>query len=266
MSIVSSRLFYSAPAAVPPSVASPGSHLAERIAHLYRLAQRSDHVFASPLGPFQRRGESVHLPRFVYFGPHTSEESLRLAFYAGFDQGDPRTSLALINVVERLILAPSLGQGLNLSLFPLVDAQAGATVKTPRHLADLPWAGSGEPELDLLQKDARTRAYHGFVRLETAPGLETLGVSLDGAFSSAPPGGVELISSEDSDPWPVRWESAQPDSGVLSLLADLPLQPFQLTIRVPTGWSTGLHRESVTTLLTRFILRYRGHQAYGQHL
>ena len=144
----------------------------EQLSVLYVLAEKSPHVFGSPLGPFRLRGERYHLPRFVYFGPNSADDAVRLAIYAGVDGTDERGSRALAQFVERLARTPHLGHGLNLSFFPLVNP-SGHAFSTPRnlHAVDLAaenWEDSEEREIALLRQDARVRGYHGFIRLESA--------------------------------------------------------------------------------------------------
>ncbi len=241
----------------------------EQLAALYDLVQRSQFVFGSPLGHFQSAGHSFHLPRFVYFGPHTSDASLRLAFTAGLDHRDLRSTLALLHLVGQLAHNPDIGQGLNLSFFPLVDVLGLAGLVSDRALASGHWAHSREPELNLLEQDARLTGYHGFVRLETAPGQDVATVRLRFATNDNPTPDVELISSEDFEPFPVRWEvgsTGLPGDGPLSVADDLPTRPFELTLRLPAAWPTELYREAAASILKRFIIRYRGFIAYGQHL
>jgi hypothetical protein len=47
---------------------------------------------------------------------------------------------------------------------------------------------------------------------------------------------------------------------------DLRHAPFELVLRVPAHWPDDLYQSAVSSILTRFILRYRAFQAYGQHL
>lgn len=256
---------YTPAAAVP---LSPSIEFNDRLTSLYALAQRSRYVFASPLGPFYRNARHYHVPRFVYFGPHTSDESLRLAFHAGFDSSDLRGTLALLHFVERLALTPDLGQGLNLSFFPLADI-TGLLRGESQRLETHSWVSTRVPELELLASDTRSRAYHGFVRIEsTDTGDDVISIRLRGHSSDSL--GLELLSSHDISPWDVRWESgpvdAAPADGPLSLSDDLPFRPFELTIGLPSTWSVELHREAVTTILKNFIQRYRGFHAYAQNL
>jgi hypothetical protein len=241
----------------------------EQLAALYDIVGCSQFVFGSPLGPFAVRGRSFHLPRFVYFGPHTSDASLRLAFTAGLDHRDLPGTLALLHVVEQLALKPDIGQGLNLSFFPLVDVLGLAGLTSDRALASAHWARHREPELSLLEQEARLTGYHGFMRLETAPGQDVATVQLRCAANDHPTPDVELISSEDFEPFPVRWEAGaarDPIDGPLSVADDLSVRPFELTLRLPAVWPAELYREAAASILKRFIIRYRGFLAYGQHL
>jgi hypothetical protein len=271
MSTISSRFDTVSRPATPVVSDAPSDAFAGRLSELYGLSQKSHYVFGSPLGPFFHQGRHLHLPRFVYFGPHTHDESLRLAFLAGFDATDLRSSLALAHLVERLAITPDLGQGLNLSFFPLVDVLGLARGTPARHLPDASWRGTRAPEIDLLEKDARVRGYHGYVRLETTSTDDVVSVRLRNEAGGSPAAsGIELVSSLDFEPWPVRWEADPLErrvaDGPLSVADDLPLRPFELTIRLPQAWSAELVREASNTILKRFIIRHRALQAYSQHL
>jgi len=269
MSTISTRFETVAHAAASSVPQSTSTEFSEKLHELYALSQRSNYVFGSPLGPFYHKAHHLNLPRFVYFGPHTHDESLRLAFYAGHEHGDLRSTFALLHLIERLAINPDIGQGLNLSFFPLLDTSGLFHGETARDLAQANWVHSSLPEIDLLQKDARARGYHGFVRVLTATGTDEISVSLRSQFPAAVQApGVEFISSEDFEPLPVRWESAGAliNDGPLTLNDDLPFSAFELTLRVPASWSAGLYQEAVSSILRRFILRYRTLQAYGQYL
>lgn len=269
MSTISTRfetVAHVAPSSVPQSASA---ELSGKLNELYALSQRSHYIFGSPLGPFYHKAHHLSLPRFVYFGPHTHDESLRLAFYAGHEHDDLRSTFALLQLIERLAINPDIGQGLNLSFFPLLDASGIFHGETGRDLARENWLHSSAPEINLLQKDARARGYHGFVRVLTASGTDEVSVSLRSQFPAAVQApGVEFISSEDFDPLPVRWEAASPliGDGPLTLNDDLPFSAFELTLRIPAAWSADLYRDVVSSILRRFILRYRTLQAYGQNL
>lgn len=251
-------------------VGGPVARFRQHLSAVYALGQENRHVFASPLGPFDDAGGGrASVPRFVFFGPHTTDESWRVAFLAGFDYADLRASHALLGLVDFLARHGEEGYGLNLTFFPLVDV-AGLDFGTgPRALAAAHWARSTFPEITLLEKDVRVAGYQGFVRVETAPAGEDVVVlemrAPEGEFTSPD---VEICTSDDFESFPVRFERAgrANGGGPLTIAEDLPVQPFELTLRVPASWPDDLYRSAVTSILGRFIVRYRAFQAFGQHL
>ena len=267
MSNSSSRPATVAHASASATSLSLSAALGEQLSTLYTLAQRSEYVFGTPLGPFPHAGRHHYLPRFVYFGPHTSEESPRIAFLAGLDSRDLRPTLALLHLVEALALAPDIGQSLHLAFYPLVDVLGHLQPGPGRELAGQRWSGATAPELDLLAKESRLRTYHAFVRIESASADDAVTLRVrtaPGSLANAP-----FFSSEDTEPYPVRWEiesGPPPADGPLSLGDDLPFRPIDLTLRIPANWSPEFYREAVASILKRFIVRYRGFLAYGQHL
>ena len=251
-------------------VASPAELLAQRLDALYALAQKNRHVFASPLGTVSFGGRDALLPRFVFFGPNTTDVSWRLAFLAGFDREDLRATHALLGLIDFLSHHAEHGYGLNLSFFPIIDI-AGAAFRAPaRQLAGAHWAHSVAPEIMLLEKDARNSGYHGYVRIETAAvGEDVIGVRMRTPSGVPASPDVEIVTTRDFEPYPVRFESGgtdQPTDGPLSIADDLPVQPFELTFRIPPTWSDDIYQTAVNLTLSRFILRYRAFQAYGMHL
>lgn len=254
----------------PPTLGSLPAAFSEQLSNLYAIVQRSRYVFGSPIGPLFADGREFHLPRFVYFGPNTSDAGLRLSFLAGFDHHDLRSTLALLRLVEGLAEKPNLGEGLHLSFFPLVDVLGLAQLVPARDLAATSWAKPSAPEIAALERDARQRAYHGFVRLESASGEDVVTVRLrapEPVENIAP--ALEFISSADLDPLPVRWETDathHTEHGPLAIADDLPLHPFELTVRLPAAWPLDLYAEAASSILKRFVLRYSGFISYAQHL
>src|SRR5688572_19652640 len=86
------------------TAAVPSTDLRARLSRLYELAQNSEFLFGSPLGPTPHETQALHLPQFVYFGPQTSEASPRLAVLAGLGRHDLSAARALTAFVEGLAL------------------------------------------------------------------------------------------------------------------------------------------------------------------
>jgi hypothetical protein len=255
-----------------PRAGPPGGRaglLDAELSALYDLSQNSPYVFASPMGPLPAAAGTALMPRFVFFGPHASEESWRLALLAGFDHRDLRASRALVALAARLSGDLATGHALNLTIFPLVDVLGQVLGAAERGLAEAPWGAGAEPELGILERDARQRGYHGFVRIETgAFGDEQIAIRIRGSYSQAHSQGLELITAEETGAYPVRLVVGEtaPGDGPLSVSDDLPLLPFELTLRIPGSWTDAAYQDAVVTLVERFLRRYRAFQAFGQHL
>ena len=258
----------SVPARALPAPAAP---LLQHLAALYALTQSSAHVFASPLGPFLTDGRQAFLPRFVFFGPHASDISWRLCVLAGFEPRDERPSRVALALVEHLAADSETAHGLHLSVFPVVDTAALVGGAPDRRLAAENWGRPAAEEIRLLEGDARARSYHGFIRIETGePGEDLAVLSIRGAVAETLSPDLVLITTEETEPVPVRLEAERVDpratTGPLSIADDLPFTPFELTLRLPASWSDLLYRHAALILLRRFLWRYRAFQAYGQHL
>jgi hypothetical protein len=254
-------------AAATSSLTGP---LQARLSALYALSQDSPYVFASPLGPFQFGGRSAYVPRLVFFGPQAADDSWRLSFLAGFDHRDLRASRALLALVAGLAENAEAGHGLNLSFFPLVDVAGLLVGAADRRLATAHWRRASSPEIGLLEKDARGRGYHGFVRIESAAAADDLVVRVRQPNVRPLSPDLELITSDDAESFPVRFEfiraGVPATDGPLSVTDDLPVAPFELTLQVPASWPEHDYQRAVVVVLKRFLRRYRAFQAYGQHL
>ncbi len=251
-------------------VKSLSSELQERISTLYQLAQQSDHVFGSPLGPFHHHSRTFLVPHFVYFGPSTSDASVRLAILSGYSRDTLPGTLALLAFIRRLALNPEIGQSLHLSFFPLVDVLGVLGEEAERALVDEHWGRSRQPEIRLLENDVRRRGYQGFIRVTTTSDAAITVQARASASATGDSTDIELISSDDFDPWPVRFEAtahpAPATSGPLTIADDLPQAPFELSLALPRNWSQPSIDDAVASILKRFIVRYRGDQAYGLNL
>jgi hypothetical protein len=251
------------PPARPTSVSAA---LADQLAALYELAQNSSHVFASPLGPVLDEGRESQLPRFVYFGPESSDASLRIAFYAGFDRRRLAPTVALLRFIEQLARRPALGEQLSLSFFPLIDVFG----RSPAEAVGQRWATSQLPEIRALAVDADQRRYDAYVCVEPVAADDVLTVQLRTAGAAANPApAVELMLDEDVRPFSVRWQVESTDAvgdGPLSLAGNAGPRAFEIALRLPESWSFEAQQEATALILSRFVCRYRALMAYGQNL
>ncbi len=248
---------------------APPASLPQRLSRLYDLAQLSDFLFGSPLGPFYDGGEARYLPHFAYCGPHSSPDSLRLAFYSGTRRDDQVGAEALLSFVETLLQSQEIGLGLNLAFLPAINVLDGLGGETGRDLAAEHWGRSRAPEIQLLAQDARLRGYQGFIRLVGADGPEPGAVVRTLRAPKSSPSRIELFNSADFPPWAVRFESvsrAAVEAGPLSIAGDLPFTPFEIELSLPDHWSQAQADRGLTKLLKRLLLHYRGFQSYALNL
>jgi hypothetical protein len=249
-------------------VASPAG-LIQRLTRLHELTEQSDHVFGSPLGPFPD-GENLHyLPHFVYFGPHSTQDTLRLAVVAGFGRHDLPATRALLAFIEGLTQRPDIGHGLNLSFFPVVNVLGLVGGVEERDLTAANWSSSAEPEIKLLSQDSRLRGYQGFVRVIAAPDDLPFAWVRSTLSLSAQASDVEVFTEDDFAPWPVRFHTARVGTvsrGPLSIAGELPFSTFEVELALPAEWIQDRTDKALAVLLKRLFVRYRAFQAYSQYL
>ena len=253
-----------------PSAVVPSSNaLTQRLTLLQELAQESDYVFGSSLGPFSDGAKLHYLPHFVYFGPSSTKDTLSLAVLAGFGRHDLPAMRALLAFVEGLTRQPDIGHGLNLSLFPLVNVLGLLGGAEERDLSSANWVSSTEPEIRLLRQDSHLRGYQGFVRVVTATDDAPSAWFRSIPSLLAQSAGVEVFSPADFHPWPVRFEKAlagKVSGGPLSMAEDLPFSPFEIELALPADWPQARIDLELSVLLKRLFVSYRAFQGYGQHL
>jgi len=249
--------------------AVPSPDLTARLGRLYDLAQHSVVLFGSPLALPDQDGHPRYLPRFVYFGPRTSDASPRLAVVAGLGRHDRPAARAVTAFVEGLVHRPALGPGLNLSVFPVVNALGLLGGAEERDLSAENWAHPAAPEIALLAHDARLRNYQGFIRVVTTSDSEPSARLRTVLSPLVARSGIEVFSSADFAPWPVGFEALPPaaiNHGPLSLATTLPFAPFEVELALPSDWAQARTDRALAAVLKRLVTRYRGFLAYGQNL
>lgn len=253
-----------------PAAVSPSPDLRTRLSRLYDLAQNSDYLFGSPLGPIGGDATPLsYLSRFVYFGPQTSEASPRLAVLAGLGRHDLPAARALTAFVEGLARHPDLGHALNLSFFPVANVLGLLQGDEEQDLTLEHWGRSAAPEIRLLAQDARLRSYQGYIRIVTTTDDEP-SASLRTVLSPyTARSEIEVFNSADFASWNVTFSTVPASAvthGPQSIADDLPFPPFELELALPADWPQERADRVLSFLLKRLIVRYRGFLAYGQNL
>lgn len=259
----------SAPASAAVPAAVPSSDLRGRLGRLYNLAQDSAALFGSPLWATHGENGVIALPQFVYFGPGTTDAAPRLAVFSGLGRHDLPAARALTAFVEGLARQPELGHALNLSFFPVVNVVGLLAGAEDRDLTGASWTQPVFPEIRLLARDARVRAYQGYVRIVTTADDEPAAVLRTVLSPFVTRSAIEVFDSSDFDGWGITFEALAAGAAVdgpLGLAEDLPFAPFELELALPGDWPQARADEALAALLKRLIVRYRAFFAYGQNL
>ncbi|HLP08970.1 MAG TPA: hypothetical protein VK178_12460 [Opitutaceae bacterium] len=219
----------------------------DRLARLSPRAERSRSLFAAPLGPDEH---GLYLPRFVAFGPNSTDSDARVSLLAGFAEQDDRASLAAFDLLERAVESPTSIGGVVLDVVPVVNRGAG-------DLWSAPWVGSRRPELALLEREYRRLAPHAIVQLRSgAPRVAQgaiRGDSLGHWLHNTAPSLFAAIWREE----PRENFVAE---GIDELVPDLPFRPLEIHLTL------GPDPDGNAAALRAIVQRIRELLAHAQHL
>ena len=236
---------------------------------LYEVASASDSVFGSPLGPIEGPNERIFLPQFVYFGPHSSVDPVRIAVFGGLSGEDYKGSWAMNDRVKSLLVRPDIGQGVSVSVFPVVNLNAIRGCTESAKLQDIDWFGSRVPEIRLITQNAKIRSYQGFIRIESSRDSVSGVVVRTAVKRRAHRSSAEVFASSDFEPWDTRFETLGPESelsGPLSLSRVLGSALFEVVLSVPESWTQSTWNSNLLPLLGRLVASYRKFFSYGGEL
>jgi hypothetical protein len=270
------------PAAAHPSrpdFADERARLLAAIKRLTGLSEHSPHIFASPLGPLAHGRGIFMQPRFIFFGENSAEEAWRVGIYAGLAGDDTRSSLAIVRTLERFVLEPDAANSFNLVFHPVPNPSGlkdgTSTNRSGQHLAGRSWSDSPVAELQLLERDARAVQYHGSIIVQTVPALNQLrgwvrGFSPTDSFLN--PGVLRELGNSGYLPFtfPIQWqphpEGAQAKSGLPTLVDDLRISPFEITLLVPEDSSPEWAVQAVVNTVRVFLNNFRVAMSRGMNI
>jgi hypothetical protein len=129
------------------------------------------------LGPFVHHGRAYSLPCFSLDGPNSSDP-IRLGIFAGIHGDEPAGTLALVEFLRGLVAEPCRAENYLIHAYPICNP-SGFERGTRASAAgcDLNrefWKNSGQPEVQLIERELRDRHFHGFIQLhadDTSDGI-----------------------------------------------------------------------------------------------
>jgi hypothetical protein len=224
-----------------------GDAVLDRLARLSPRAERSRSLFAAPLGPDEH---GLYLPRFVAFGPNSTDADAHLSLLAGFSAEDESASLAAFDLLEEATAAPSLIGGVVLDVVPVVNRGTG-------DLWSAPWLAANRPELTLLEREYRRRAPHAVVQLRSgAPRVPQGSVRGDAL--------AHWLDNASPALFAALWRQTPRENFVVEtideIVPDLPFRPLEIQLTL------GPNAEGNAAALRAIVQRIRELLAHAQHL
>jgi predicted deacylase len=250
------------------------------LAPFNQLAESSSHFLSKSFGQFQSAGQSYLLPRYVYLGPKGGGDTIRIGIFATIHGDEPEGALALTRLVEALEQNREAAKGYALFIYPVCNPTGFEdNTRHSRSGKDLNrefWNDSPEPEVQFLQTEIWTHAFHGIVTLHSDDTSDGLYGFVNGAVLSENLLEPALREAEQIlrrnkrrtiDGFPARkgiiYESY---NGVLRSVPGLPRPPFELTLETPQ--KAPLHRQvdAFAAALKTILVEYRYLMAIAQNI
>ncbi|MGC3992355.1 MAG: hypothetical protein QM796_22180 [Chthoniobacteraceae bacterium] len=146
-------------------------NLARFLAPITRESSASDYLVYSPVGQFVTGTTQYRIARYLFLGPKSGSEPLKLALLAGFQGDTLHGPQALVDFLHYLNQHPGDAPGTHLYTYPVCNPtgfeEATAHAKNGRHPEGEFWQGSRLPEVYYLERELGIHCFNGVVSLVT---------------------------------------------------------------------------------------------------
>jgi protein MpaA len=260
--------------------AKPRQSIADLITPLDRLAAKSSRLIANHDAKFNYDGTRYELPRYVFFGPKGGDEPIRVGLFAAIHGDEPAGAHALVDFLSLLDANPELAEGYVLFTYPLTNPTGYEdNTRYSRRGRDLNrefWNNSSQPEVQLLQTELFSHAFHGIIALhadDTSDGLygyangATLTKSLIEPALQAAEAILPRNRSSIIDGFPARNGVIRDNfDGVLRAPPKLRPRPFEIILETPSHAAQFLQQKALVAGLLTILAEYRKFIAYAPNL
>jgi murein peptide amidase A len=135
------------------------------------LVDKSPSLLSKPAQLDDVYGARCVMPRFLFLGPNGGGETFRIGLFALIRGTDLEGTLALTRLANELVREPDLARDYALFFYPVCNPTGFEDgTSHARNGSDLNaefWRGSAQPEVQILEREIWTHAFHGIITLHS---------------------------------------------------------------------------------------------------
>lgn len=247
---------------------------------LDQLAENSPRIISRSLGQFESAGRNYSLPRYVYLGPKSGGDVIRIGIFATIHGDEPEGALAVTRLLSELEKKPDIAKGYALYIYPICNPTGFEdNTRHARGGKDLNrefWRQSDQPEVRFLESEITLHALNGIITLhsdDTSNGLygfvsgavlseHLLEPALLAAEQFLPRNRERVIDGFDAQ----RGIITDGYRGVLQAVPGLASPPFEITFETPQKSPLHLQVEAFNAALQTILVEYRYLMAIAQNI
>jgi len=254
--------------------------IADLLAPLDQLVADSPNLIINREARFEIDGEPYFLPRYQFIGPKSGDAPLRIGLFAAIHGDEPEGAYAVVRFLKFLEAHAEMAAGYYLSIYPVCNPTGFEdNTRHSRRGKDLNrefWKNSSEPEVQLLQEELLSHAFHGIISLhvdDTSDGFygfvggATLTQYLIDPALRAADSFLPLDKRALIDGFPARNSVVRKSfPGVLRAPPALRPTPFEIILESPKGRSAYLTEWAFVAALQSILSGYRKFLSYARNL
>jgi hypothetical protein len=254
--------------------------LADVLAPLDQLAAQSPSLIVNHDARFEMNGEAYDLPRYVFLGPKSGDDPIRLGLFAAVHGDEPASAYALAEFLSLLDANPEIARGYCLFAYPVCNPTGFEdNTRHSRRGRDLNrefWNNTREPEVQLLQSELVAHSLHGIISLHTDDTSDGVYGFVSGATLTKHLIEPALAAAEQILP---RNRSEMIDGfaarngvirkgyqGILSAPPKVRPRPFEIVLETPHAAPPFLQQKALVAALLSVLTEYRQLVAYAPNL
>jgi len=247
---------------------------------LDHLAANSNRFIGASPGHFSRDGRSYSLPRYLYVGPKSGGDVIRIGIFATIHGDEPEGALALPRFLHSLEQNPEIAEGYALFIYPVCNPTGFEDntrhARSGRDLNREFWKQTDQPEVRFLESEIWMQSFHGIITLHSDDTSHGLYGFVKGNVLSKHLIQPALLEAGRFLPrnHGARIDGFNAESGVIhdgypGMLQSIPGMahpPFEITLETPQ--LAPLHRQvnALVAALQTILVEYRYLQAIAQNI